>query len=522
MLHREPQQIRQGGYAAAMHDELSDESFSPVAALEIDPSRALIYEHGWQSWSPAGAYRPGEDSPRPKLARTQIMGFRPGSPAPRAVFQGEGLLAVDPGDGGPVEIFSSPDPWHAVASIRARAHEGRVVVSANGPVERRTSREHERLGAALGSWATEVAARRTGSRSPAHLGPPVELRPLDPMWCSWYCLWRGVTAPDVAAAISGIDRAGLEVRVVQVDDGWQAGIGDWDEVREGFGDLGSLAGRIRDGGRAAGIWVAPFLVGSESRLARTHPDWLVGAADAGENWEQRLGVLDVTHPEAAAYLTTSLRALVDMGFDLFKLDFLYGGAIEGRRHADCSGLDAYQEGMRVVSEAIGRGPTLLGCGAPLLPSIGWVHAMRIGPDIAPWFAPPEGDLSLPGGLSARLATRARAFAHGRFWVNDPDCLLARPGVERRQAWASLLGRMPGTLAAFSDLPDELDPWGIDAVRRLLRPATTTPLDIDLDELLAPEDLDDLPARDGREALDTGDNDTANRDTANRDARASGA
>ncbi len=36
--------------------------------------------------------------------------------------------------------------------------------------------------------------------------------------------------------------------------------------------------------RRAGLWLAPFLVGAETTLAREHPDWLIGPA--GSNWGQ--------------------------------------------------------------------------------------------------------------------------------------------------------------------------------------------------------------------------------------------
>jgi hypothetical protein len=56
--------------------------------------------------------------------------------------------------------------------------------------------------------------------------------------------------------------------------------------------------------------------------------------------------------------------------------------------------------------------------------------------------------------------------HRRLWVNDPDCLLARPGVERREEWAATVQRFGGPRATGDDLA-ELDGWGLAATRRLL-------------------------------------------------------
>ena len=59
----------------------------------------LVYEHGWQSWSPTGTYPAHVTSPRPASRDRQVLGFRPEKPLPRSGFQGEGLLAVAPRGG---------------------------------------------------------------------------------------------------------------------------------------------------------------------------------------------------------------------------------------------------------------------------------------------------------------------------------------------------------------------------------------------------------------------------------------
>jgi len=69
---------------------------------------------------------------------------------------------------------------------------------------------------------------------------------------------------------------------------------------------------------------------------------------------------------------------------------------------------------------------------------------------------------------------ARAWQLGRFWVNDPDCLLVRPGVQRRSDWAALVERY-GALRSSGDGLRELDGWGLETTRRLLRPARTGPM-----------------------------------------------
>ena len=177
-------------------------------------------------------------------------------------------------------------------------------------------------------------------------------------------------------------------------------------------------------------------------------------------------MLDVTHPDAAEHLLEVFRTLRSWGFTYHKIDFLFAGAIPGRRHADASALDAYAEGLRLVREGIGDDAVLLGCGAPLLPSIGKVDAMRISPDIDRSWYPPDGDVSQPSQLGALLAGRARAWQHGRWWVNDPDCLMLRPGIERREEWARYLAAHGG-LAVSGDPLGQLDDDGLAWTRELL-------------------------------------------------------
>lgn len=434
--------------------------FREVAEIPIAPG-ARVYEHGWQSWSPAGAYPAQGISARPRGPLNQIMGYRPGKPLPEQGFQGEGLLAVDPGDGGPVRVYAAADPATDVPSIRACAVDGRVLVSADGEVAETSCSGS--LGTALAEWA-DLAARSLG------VG---ELREVPPVWCSWYHYFFSVSEEDVLENLAVMDRLGLEVGVVQLDDGYQAAVGDWLLRSPRFRrPLHELADRIRDSGRRAGIWVAPFLVAANSRLAR-HRDWLVGGAEAGENWGQCLFALDVTHPGASAWLQEVFGTLVSWGFDYFKLDFLYAGALEGRRRSGCSGLEAYRLGLRLIREAVGPDPILLGCGAPLLPSIGLVDAMRVSPDVSLNLEPHDGDLSKPSLRAASLAGRARSFQHGRLWVNDPDCLIVRPAVEMREVWAEHVERFGGLRASGDRLLD-LDTWGLETTRRLLQPSSTSP------------------------------------------------
>ncbi|HEX8863759.1 MAG TPA: glycoside hydrolase family 36 protein [Actinomycetes bacterium] len=467
--------------------------FAEIAEVRVDPAAARVYEHGWQSWTPTTAYGLQQPAHRPSSGTRRVLCYRPDRVPPPIGFQGEGLLAVDPGDGGPVLVVATLDASVHMPSIRAEHRQGRVMVTADGPVERVEFEVPEpttpagpdpggpgpgalgtgtgapgdggagrlgRLGAALAAWADRYAER-------AAVPSP---RPAPTVWCSWYHYFTRVTEGDMLENLDAMDELDLPVEVVQLDDGYQAEIGDWLELSGRFSSLHELVDRIRQRGRRAGIWVAPFLVGERSKLAAEHPDWLVRDATAGRNWDQELRALDVTHPDAAAWLGEVFTALAGMGIDYFKIDFVYAGALEGGRHGHADGLAAYRRGVQLIREAIGPDAYLLGCGAPILPSIGLVDAMRVSPDTAPVYEPPDADLSRPSQRAAVLTGRGRQWQHGRFWVNDPDCLLARPAVERREAWAAHVAEVGG-LVASSDRLRDLDQWGLETTRRQLRAVT---------------------------------------------------
>ena len=103
-------------------------------------------------------------------------------------------------------------------------------------------------------------------------------------WCSWYQYFHDVTEADIVANLALADRWPFDV--FQIDDGYQAAIGDWLETNDRFpSDLAGLAASIGATGRTPGLWLAPFLVAPDSEVARRHPDWiarhLVDGVDTG-------------------------------------------------------------------------------------------------------------------------------------------------------------------------------------------------------------------------------------------------
>lgn len=259
-------------------------------------------------------------------------------------------------------------------------------------------------------------------------------------WCSWYHFYTRVRHEDVvrnAAALRALPQLG--VGLVQLDDGYQTAVGDWRSMNHKFErGLGPLARDVAAMGFQAGLWTAPFMAGRRSQLYRQHPDWILRRpdgppVDCGVNpaWRDRLVGLDLSHPAALDWLRDLFSGLAADGYDFFKLDFLYAALRHAARHDPAqSPVQSYRAGLRAIREAVGEGRFLLGCGAPLLPSVGLVDGMRVsadvreswGPGLIGWVGQDCGAASL---LESARNNLTRAPFHRRWWLNDPDCLLVR-------------------------------------------------------------------------------------------------
>lgn len=396
-----------------------------------------------------------------------MTSYRPGRRGPSTGFQGEGLLAL--ADDGATHVFYAPDPRADCPSIRLELHKETATITASGRVRHDVDSGPGGMGAALARWSVRMAAT-------LEVALPAEY---PTVWCPWYQYFTHLTEADMYENVEAIDKHDLPVDVIGVDDAFQREVGDWLELSDRFTSLPKLVRRIHASHRRAGVWIAPLWVGARSNLFAKHPDWLVtddigNPVWAGNNWDQDLYALDVTHPGAMNYLRQVFQTWREYGFDYFKIDFLFAGALEGRRRESITALDHYAIAMRAIRDAVGSGATILGCGAPLLPSIGTVDGMRVSCDTAPRFAPESGDISQPSQAGAVLSGEGRAFMHGRFWHNDPDCIIVRPEVEHRDRWAAHVDRYSGVRAA-SDRVNALDDWGLETTRHLLQRSTLKPL-----------------------------------------------
>ena len=325
----------------------------------------------------------------------------------------------------------------------------------------------------LAYWRSDESAAQTAARFAEVLGHQMRARtgaPYQRGWCSWYHYFHAITEDAMRSNLLALKalRSEFPIEVVQLDDGYQAALGDWDRTNAKFPNgLKWLAGEIRDAGFIAGIWTAPFFAARDSDLMREYAGWFIKHGETGEplragynpNWttsdDKYAYALDPSHPEFAEHLERLFRKIVEeFGYDYLKLDFLYAAAAEGIRHdPSMTRAETLRHGLEAIRRGAGERAFILGCGCPLGAAVGIVDGMRIGPDVAPYWGATAGE---PGTALAIDAILARSFMHRRLWLNDPDCLMLRAKETRltndeREALAWTIAASGGMLLISDDM-----------------------------------------------------------------------
>jgi alpha-galactosidase len=462
----------------------------------VEPLR--MFRHGYQSWSPSGVATFGVDVDPSRLADlpfVQGIYHADDQQVQEGELRSEWCTALVDGRAGDADRllvvgFDGGDRHDGTFRLR-RGTDGGVELwieaflggATLGPGQLRELhpvswfRGEETASALLARWAGAV-----GRAGRARVSGRFEVG-----WCSWYQFFDQVTEADIRRNLAAAGDWPFDV--FQVDDGYQAAIGDWLDTNEKFPSaLDTLASAIAAGGLRPGIWLAPFLAAPDSEVARLHPDWVPRTNGPGDEplrpwWNEAWGggeagfmySLDTTHPEVLAHLEGVGRSLAEAGFTYLKLDFAFAAAVDGRWH-DPSRTPAQRvrAGFDALRRGAGEGTFLLGCGVPLANVVGAVDANRIGADVAPRWAPDPTESLIPGYLDVEPATRtafastlARSFMHRRLWMNDPDCLMLRDtDTELTPTAVDTWNRCVGLSGGLVMVSDDLVLLGPEARSRL--------------------------------------------------------
>lgn len=205
-------------------------------------------------------------------------------------------------------------------------------------------------------------------------------------YTTWYNYYGNVDERVVRRDLASIKALDVPFDCFQIDDGYQAAIGDWlcTDTKKFPSGMKSIADDIHAGGMVAGLWLAPFAATKKSKLFKEHTDWFIKDKNGkpyktGHNWGGFYS-LDIYNAGARQYLKDVFHTVLnDWGFDLVKLDFLYGACVlpmhnKSRGEIMCDAMD-------LLRECCGDN-LILGCGVPMMPAFGKVDYCRIGSDIS--------------------------------------------------------------------------------------------------------------------------------------------
>ncbi len=276
-------------------------------------------------------------------------------------------------------------------------------------------------------------------------------------YSSWYNYYQNINEEIILRDLEALDS---RFEVFQIDDGYETFVGDWLDVDEKKfpNGLKPIVDKIHSKGFKAGLWLAPFVAETKSKLFREHPEYFKKDGKkplkAGGNWSG-FYALDLSKDEVKDYIKKSLVHYMDMGFDFFKLDFLYAaglGEFEGQTRAQAQ-FEAYAFLREVLKDKI-----ILGCGANILSSYTNFDYLRVGPDVSLIF---DDVAYMRLFHRERISTKVtlqntiyRYFMNDHLFGNDPDVFLLRDeniklSFEQRRALTTI-NALFGSLLMTSD------------------------------------------------------------------------
>lgn len=248
-------------------------------------------------------------------------------------------------------------------------------------------------------------------------------------YTSWYNYYQNINEEIILRDLNALDS---RFNIFQIDDGYETFVGDWLDVDKAkfSNGLKPIVDKIHEKGYKAGLWLAPFVAETKSKIYQEHQDWFKKEKNgkpykAGGNWSG-FYCLDVENPEVIAYVKECLTHYMEMGFDFFKLDFLYGCALpdyEGKSRCQIQD-QAYQLLRDVLKDKL-----ILGCGANIINSYQHFDYLRVGPDVSLIF---DDVAYMRMFHRERISTKVtlqntifRSFFNNRLFGNDPDVFLLR-------------------------------------------------------------------------------------------------
>lgn len=267
------------------------------------------------------------------------------------------------------------------------------------------------------------------------LNPKGKHAPFCTGWTSWYNYYTNISQDIILENLNAFSERGIPIDTFQIDDGWQRSVGDWLHIKPSFPKgMKFISSEIKKRGYKSGLWLAPFICEKNSSIFKIHYDWVLkdqngNPVPCGWNpgWSGDFYALDIYNPSFGKYLEQVFDTIFNKwGFDMVKLDFLYGAA-QLPRNGKTRGA-VMRDAMKLLRKLCGR-KIILGCGAPLGSAFGLVDYCRIGSDVAlrweDWRLDFVHYRERVSTVNSLTSTIGRRHMNGMVFVNDPDVFILR-------------------------------------------------------------------------------------------------
>lgn len=286
-------------------------------------------------------------------------------------------------------------------------------------------------------------------------------------YTTWYNYYGNITEDIVRRDLKALSDFGERVDIFQIDDGYQAAIGDWliTDKKKFPSGMKAVADAIHSNNMKAGLWLAPFGAVKSSRVFNEHPDWMVRDENgepyvAGANWG-KFYALDIYNEGAREYIRHFFDVVLnDWGYDMVKLDFLYAACMlplhnKTRGEIMCDAMDLIRE---CCDEKL-----VLGCGVPLMPAFGKVDFCRIGADAGlDWRRHLYINREAVSTCHTVNNSIFRRHLDGRAFMNDPDVfLLRKTNMHMSFKQRKLLAKVNGLFGSLLFTSDNVGEYGAE-------------------------------------------------------------
>ncbi len=248
-------------------------------------------------------------------------------------------------------------------------------------------------------------------------------------YSSWYNYYQNINDDIILKDLDALDD---RFDLFQIDDGYETFVGDWLDIDSNKfkNGLKGIVDKIHNKNMLAGIWLAPFVCETNSKLYKEHNDYIKRYPDnslvkGGGNWSS-FYALDLEKKEVRDYIKKCLDYYIDLGFDYFKLDFIYAASIvknQGKTRAETQ-RESYEFLRSILKDKL-----ILGCGNNLFSSSHIFDYSRVGCDTSLifddfWYMR-KFHRERNSTKNTLVDTITRSIFDNSLFLNDPDSFILR-------------------------------------------------------------------------------------------------